>query len=148
MLGKRLSVILKQFITLCGPVMKPAVKVPGADLRRGVVIKNEDSNAFCIRLLLTFLHSKVPLLSPCRFKTRIVSPPLSDSLYNNCKYETDALMKRHQGWCCQWRQHRCFHPCTLESALSTPCAFDLTSCFKQLASPQPPLSTSGMEYLT
>lgn len=35
---------------------EPAVKVAGANLRRGVVIKNEDSCAFCIRLLLTFLH--------------------------------------------------------------------------------------------
>lgn len=47
------------------------------------------------RLLLTFLHQKVLLWT--LLKARIVSPPLNDSLYNNCKYKTDALMKRHQG---------------------------------------------------
>lgn len=41
MLVKGLSGILKQFISLYGPVMKPAMKVAGADLRRGVVIQNE-----------------------------------------------------------------------------------------------------------
>lgn len=35
----------------------------------------------------------------------------------------------------------------LESALSTPGAFDLTSCFQQLASPQPPLSTNTAQFL-
>lgn len=144
MLGKGLSAILKPFISLYGTVMKAAVKVAGANLRRGVVIKNEDSCAFCIRLLLTFLHRRCLYGHPAGWRHEL---PRWLILYDNCKYKTDALMKRRQGCGCQWRHRRFFHLGTLESVLSPPGAFDLTSGFLQLASPQPPRCTNMASFL-
>lgn len=131
------TVIWTPLRTLYGAVMKPDMEVAGADLRRAVVIKNEDSCAFCLRLWLTFLHQKVPLRSARRLSCQ--PPSVTHCIITVNRKQTHSWEETKDdvvGVGCAGVSIP-----ALESAISTPGAFDLTSCFKQLASPQP-LSTS------
>lgn len=67
----------------------------------GDVIKNENLCAFRIRLLF---HSAPEAAF-------IVTLLVENAMKNNCKYETDALMIRHQRRSCLLRWHHCLQGC-------------------------------------